>query len=150
MKLRTRFLLAFSSIVILGACIILHWVLEDVKPRYREAAEESLNDTAHLCAVLIEDEMYRQSSLSANNHEIPISKLERIFTALGKREIRAKIFELTKKKVDLGLYVTNAKGVILFTTNPAYPVGVDHSTWNDVYLTLRGKIWCPNDEKGKR
>ena len=142
MKLRTRFLLAFSSIVILGACVILHWVLEDVKPRYREAAEESLNDTAHLCAALIEDEM-------STEERLPIRKLQRIFTALGKRPLRAKIFQLTKKRVDLGMYVTDAKGVIVFTTDPTYPVGKDHSTWNDVYLTLRGKYGARTTRKVK-
>ncbi len=140
MNLRTRFLLAFSSIVIIGACLILHWVLEDVKPRYREAVEESLNDTANILAVLIEEEM-------AASNIVTVHSMRKLFSRLGKRHIKARIYEITKRKIDLGVYVTDDKGVILFTTDPSYPVGKDHSTWNDVYLTLRGRYGARTTRK---
>lgn len=100
-----------------------------------EAVEESLNDTAHLLASLLERE------LSQTNDSLEKIS-ERIFFPIMRtttqKDLNSKIFEITKKKVDLQLYVTNERGIVIYDSEKLKK-GQDYSKKNDVYLTLQGK-----------
>lgn len=100
-----------------------------------EAVEESLNDTAHLLASLLERE------LSQTNDSLEKIS-ERIFfpimRTITQKDLNSKIFEITKKKVDLQLYVTNERGIVIYDSEKLKK-GQDYSKKNDVYLTLQGK-----------
>jgi len=65
--------------------------------------------------------------------------------------VRAQIWNFRKKTFDYRIYVTDARGIVVYdSTHQA--LGEDYSRWNDVYLTLRGKYGArstrsdPNDD----
>ncbi|EKR72938.1 GHKL domain protein [Leptospira noguchii str. 2006001870] len=126
-----RFFFAFF----IGYYYFVDKIEESIRPRYMEAVEESLNDTAHLLASLLERE------LSQTNDSLEKIS-ERIFFPIMRtttqKDLNSKIFEITKKKVDLQLYVTNERGIVIYDSEKLKK-GQDYSKKNDVYLTLQGK-----------
>ncbi|UML86585.1 two-component system sensor histidine kinase CreC [Leptospira interrogans] len=108
---------------------------ESIRPRYMEAVEESLNDTAHLLASLLEREFSQKNdSLEKISERI----LSPVMQTTRERDLNSKIFEITKKKVDLQLYVTDERGIVIYDSEKLKK-GQDYSKKNDVYLTLQGK-----------
>ncbi|WP_232421972.1 two-component system sensor histidine kinase CreC [Leptospira interrogans] len=108
---------------------------ESIRPRYMEAVEESLNDTAHLLASLLEREFSQKNdSLEKISERI----LFPVMQTTRERDLNSKIFEITKKKVDLQLYVTDERGIVIYDSEKLKK-GQDYSKKNDVYLTLQGK-----------
>ncbi len=100
-----------------------------------EAVEESLNDTAHLLASLLEREFSQKNdSLEKISERI----LSPVMQTTRERDLNSKIFEITKKKVDLQLYVTDERGIVIYDSKKLKK-GQDYSKKNDVYLTLQGK-----------
>ncbi len=57
MSKRTRLFAVLLLIYLLGVGFLLYRVSADLDARYRESAEESLVDVAHLLAAVIEDEL---------------------------------------------------------------------------------------------
>ncbi|WP_420866205.1 two-component system sensor histidine kinase CreC [Leptospira noguchii] len=108
---------------------------ESIRPRYMEAVEESLNDTAHLLASLLERELSQTNDSLEKISERIFSPIMRTTT---QKDLNSKIFEITKKKVDLQLYVTNERGIVIYDSEKLKK-GQDYSKKNDVYLTLQGK-----------
>ncbi|WP_235590886.1 two-component system sensor histidine kinase CreC [Leptospira interrogans] len=108
---------------------------ESIRPRYMEAVEESLNDTAHLLASLLEREFSQKNDSLEKISERILSPVMRTTT---ERDLNSKIFEITKKKVDLQLYVTDERGIVIYDSEKLKK-GQDYSKKNDVYLTLQGK-----------
>ncbi|WP_232405927.1 two-component system sensor histidine kinase CreC [Leptospira interrogans] len=108
---------------------------ESIRPRYMEAVEESLNDTAHLLASLLEREFSQKNDSLEKISERILSPMMRTTT---ERDLNSKIFEITKKKVDLQLYVTDERGIVIYDSEKLKK-GQDYSKKNDVYLTLQGK-----------
>lgn len=64
--------------------------------------------------------------------------LREAMRSVARRRVDARIYGYTKKRVDLGLYLTDAQGVVLYDSS-GRAEGRDYSRWNDVYLTLRGR-----------
>src|SRR5205085_3629525 len=58
--------------------------------------------------------------------------------ALGQRNLDAAIWNFEKKRVDYRIYVTDARGIVVYDS-AGRDLGKDYSRWNDVYLTLRGR-----------
>ncbi|WP_236716023.1 two-component system sensor histidine kinase CreC [Leptospira interrogans] len=108
---------------------------ESIRPHYMEAVEESLNDTAHLLASLLEREFSQKNDSLEKISERILSPVMRTTT---ERDLNSKIFEITKKKVDLQLYVTDERGIVIYDSEKLKK-GQDYSKKNDVYLTLQGK-----------
>ncbi|WP_082292341.1 two-component system sensor histidine kinase CreC [Leptospira noguchii] len=108
---------------------------ESIRPRYMEAVEESLNDTAHLLASLLERELSQTNDSLEKISERVFFPIMRTTT---QKDLNSKIFEITKKKVDLQLYVTNERGIVIYDSEKLKK-GQDYSKKNDVYLTLQGK-----------
>lgn len=100
-----------------------------------EAVEESLNDTAHLLASLLERELSQTNDSLEKISERVFFPIMRTTT---QKDLNSKIFEITKKKVDLQLYVTNERGIVIYDSEKLKK-GQDYSKKNDVYLTLQGK-----------
>lgn len=100
-----------------------------------EAVEESLNDTAHFLASLLEREFSQKNDSLEKISERILSPMMRIAM---ERDLNSKIFEITKKKVDLQLYVTDERGIVIYDSEKLKK-GQDYSKKNDVYLTLQGK-----------
>ncbi|PJZ55147.1 two-component system sensor histidine kinase CreC [Leptospira adleri] len=127
---RNRFFFVFSA----GYYYFVDKIEKSIRPRYMETVEESMNDTAHLFSSLLEKELSkRESTLKEVSERI----LSPMFVIAKERNLNSKIFEVTKKKVDLQLYVTNEQGIVVYDSE-GFRKGSDYSKKNDVYLTLRG------------
>ena len=129
MSKRTRLFAAILLIYLLGVAFLLYRVSTDLDARYRESAEESLVDVAHVLAAVIEDDM---GSSGADP-----SRLRRVFDAAYRRRFAAQIFGLTKSRVDLRVYVTDADGRVVFDSLGRHE-GENFHSWRDVSRTLQG------------
>jgi two-component system sensor histidine kinase CreC len=127
---RSRIFLAILLIYAAGTAFLLYRVLADLDPRYRESAEESLVDTAQVLASLVEQDV--------RDGAIDTSRLAPLFQSVYGRRFEARIFSLTKNKVDLRMVVTDRNGRVLFDSL-GRATGADYSRWNEVLLALRGE-----------
>ena len=83
-------------------------LLADIDPRYRESAEESLVETAHLMAAQIEQRARDGRQRSTRR------ALEPLFRDLYARELDAEIFGFRKTRIELRVAVVDAQGSVLF------------------------------------
>ena len=127
MNLASRILLAVLLLVGIASYQFMDWITSELKPRYREAVEESLVDTAYLVAAELA------------NSDLDIAPLTKAFTELERTRFAAHIYDLEKHDVDLRISVTDAAGLVLFDSYHAENVGTDASAWRNVLLTLRGE-----------
>ena len=107
-----------------------------------EAVEETLVDTSRLLAAQLEADI--------RNGVIRTGSLKTAFNGIYQQRFTAQIYDLDKTRVNLKVYVTDKRGIVLFDSQ-GRDVGKDYSKWNDVYLTLHGKYGArstredPND-----
>lgn len=130
MRLSLRVLLGFFLIVGLVAYAMLHTFVQEVKPGVRQGMEVALVDTANLLAELAAED-FRAGELERGHFR----------EALGRyldRAPRASIWGLDKTGGDVRVYLTDARGRLLYDTAGEAP-GTDYSGWNDVRLTLQGR-----------
>jgi two-component system, OmpR family, sensor histidine kinase CreC len=130
MNTRNRVFLGILLIYVLGVAFLLYRIINDLDPRYRESAEESLVETAHLLASFIERDL-ADGALGAH-------ALRPTFQALYARRFDAQIYALKKDRVELRVYVTDGKGTVVFDSL-GKAEGHDYAGWRDVQLTLRGE-----------
>ena len=131
MSIRTRIFFVFVTAVIAGFALLAYWISKDVADRYSESFEEIMVDTANLLAEIITTDM--------NSGDTTMQELDDAFQRLQLRRFSAQIYELEKTSVDIQVYVTDDKGVVIFDTDNGRAVGEDYSQWNDVHQTLIGK-----------
>jgi two-component system sensor histidine kinase CreC len=105
--------------------------MDDIQPRYREATEESIVDTAYSLAAL--------ASVTSVNGHIDIDLFRRMFKQLESQAFSAQIYSFVKTSVDHRIYITDAAGTVLFDSDGGRDEGADYSQWRDVYLTMRGE-----------
>ena len=119
--------------LILGSLIwfTLGNAIERLNDGMRQSAESVLVDIAQLLATFVEDEAIEKGQLTT-------TQLKRIFEELEQRRFSAQIYQVTKTEVDSEVYVTDAKGVIIYDSTGQH-VGEDYSEWRDVHLTLDGR-----------
>ncbi len=129
MTRRSRIFLGILLIYAAGIAFLLYSVVADIDPRYRESAEESLVETSHLVAGLIEQDVIAGA--------IRTERLELLFRSLAGREFSAQIYNLHKSRVDMRVYVTDRGGRVLFDSRGLH-TGENYSRWNDVRLSLAG------------
>lgn len=55
------------------------------------------------------------------------------------RELAARIYTLSKQRVDCHVYITDARGMVAFDSENPANVGRDYSQWRDVFHTLQGR-----------
>lgn len=128
MNVRTRIFFVFATAVIAGFALLAYWISSDVGDRYSESSEELMVDTANLLAEIIAIEM--------DNGDMELQQLDDAFKRLELRRFSAQIYELEKTRVDIRVYVTDDKGIVLYDSDAGKAVGEDYSRWRDVYLTL--------------
>jgi two-component system sensor histidine kinase CreC len=127
---RNRIFLGILLIYAAGIAFLLYRVLADLDPRYRESAEDSLVETSQLVATVVEQDV--------RDGAIDVRRLEPVFRDLYARRFQARIFSVTKDKVELRVSVTDRGGRVLYDSL-GRDVGADHSQWRDVLLALRGE-----------
>ena len=130
MKISLRILLGYFLIVGLAAYFVLTVFVEEVKPGVREAMEDTLVDTANLLAELAAPE------LAAGR--IGEGAFARAVRGYGERPVEATIWSFRKESLDYRIYVTDARGRVVFATD-AGEIGKDYSRWRDVARTLQGR-----------
>jgi two-component system sensor histidine kinase CreC len=130
MSRRTRIFLGVIAVYVAAVVFLLYRVSLDLDPRYRESAEESLVDTANLLATLLERQAY--------SGMIQTEELERTLQHLTQRPLNARIYNVDKTRVDLHVYVTDARGIVLYDS-AGRDVGRDYRDWLDVGRTLAGQ-----------
>jgi two-component system sensor histidine kinase CreC len=131
MRIRSRLILTFLVLAGIGFYALVDWMVDELRPRYMETMEESLVDFAHVMASVLSVEMAQQPNSNAGLHAA--------MKAAEARRFKALIFNVTKDRVDLRLYVTDEKGIVVFDSDGGGAEGQDYSRWNDVHLTLNGK-----------
>lgn len=131
MKISTRVTLTFLLVAGVGFYFLLDWIVADLTPRYRESTEEPLVDLASVLAA--------QLSVTAKDGIIDPELLRTTLKKSAGRAFHARIYNFEKTSVDLRVYVTNDKGIVLFDSDNGRDEGKDYSTWRDVSLTLAGQ-----------
>jgi len=130
MKLAVRLILAYVAISLTALYILLKNLSDDIRPRYLQALEESINDTANILA----------DAVSTGADGKPDTRaLARIMEQVHARRFSAEIYEFKKDRVSIDVYVTDRNGIVVYDSAHPENLGKDFSKWNDVYLTLRGR-----------
>ena len=145
MSIRARIILTHLLIVGIGFFYLVKKITDvsEIKPRYMQSIEEPMVDTARLLAALLESQ--------SPGGKIDIAQFRESFQRARSRPFLAKIYSKEKTDIDLHVYVTDAKGIVIFDSNGGQAEGSDYSRQNDVWLTLRGKYGArstradPND-----
>jgi two-component system sensor histidine kinase CreC len=120
----------YFLIVGLAGWFVLDVFVAEVKPGVRNTMEDTLVDTANLLAELLAPMMPGLGEGS------PCATLiTEAFSAYDRRSVDAAIWEHRKQRLDLRVYVTDAGGRVVCSTDPG-EIGRDYSRWNDVRLTL--------------
>jgi len=130
-KIRTKIYIGYFIVVAIGFYFYADRTIQDVKRRYLESVEENLVDSANILASMVSNDI-KGGKISTDNIKSSFEK-----TYQGK--LSAKIYELTKTKVDLSVYVTDKNGIVLFDSADPSNVGKDFSKWNDVKNNLQGQ-----------
>jgi two-component system, OmpR family, sensor histidine kinase CreC len=129
-SLTTRILAGFVVLALAGFYFLFDPVMDRVERQYLEAAEEPMIDAAELLAGIVSHELSTTSGLPAALG--PGLKL-----ATGRR-LDATIYSLHKDRVLLDVYITDARGIVLFDSGHPERVAQDFSIYNDVQRTLLG------------
>ena len=137
MTKRNRVFAAILLAYAIGVGWLMWRLLADIDPRYRESAEESLVETAHLMAAQIE-QRWVERGVTLAEPVIDIAVLEPLFRDLYARELDADIFGFKKTRIELRMTVVDASGRVLFDSL-GRAAGADHSQWRDVKRALEGR-----------
>jgi two-component system sensor histidine kinase CreC len=113
-----------------------------LRTAYLESVEEPLVDMANILAAQV-GQAIEQGNFRAD-------ELYQVFEEARGRNVKAQIYEMRKNTVDLSIYITDAKGIVLFDSESRDTIGQDFSLWRDVKLTLEGEYGArirrdPND-----
>jgi two-component system, OmpR family, sensor histidine kinase CreC len=129
LSIRSKLFIAFAIIIGLGFYSLVQWLLNDITPRYMANLEEAMVDSSIILASMVEED----------NGRLKIDALAKGYEEARKRSFQAQIYELKKEKLDMELYLSDAKGTVLWHSENSDEIGKDYSGWNDVYKTLRGE-----------
>ncbi|MDS4020944.1 MAG: two-component system sensor histidine kinase CreC [Candidatus Competibacter sp.] len=144
MRLGLKLFLGYFLIVGIGVYFSLNIFGKELKPAFRQSAEETLIDTANLLAVLVRDDVLN-GSIADGRFQVRLEEYAR-------RAPNARVWDIVKNSLDHRIYITDGNGIVIFDSG-GRDTGRDYSRWNDVYLTLRGRYGArttradPNDER---
>jgi len=130
MKIGLRILLGYFLVVALAALLLAQVFVQQVKPGVRQTMEDTLVDSANLLAELARDDFLAG--------RIDDGRFAESVRDLSARDIGADIWGFDKRRANYRVYVTDAEGIVVFDST-GEALGEDYSSWNDVYLTLRGE-----------
>lgn len=131
MRLSLQLAAGYFLIVGLAGWFVLEVFVEQVKPGVRDTMEDTLVDSANLIAELV-------APVLSGREPGASSQIAGALARYRQRTVDAHIWRHSKRKLDLRIYVTDATGHVLYSTEPDQ-IGKDYSRWNDVYLTLSGQ-----------
>ncbi|NRA38454.1 MAG: two-component system sensor histidine kinase CreC [Planctomycetes bacterium] len=129
MSLRTRLGLVLLVILGLGFFFSLRSVLYDLRPHYLATMEDVLIDTSEILAAQVAQNI--QGDLS-------VEVVARAMSLVNVRKLDAQVYDKHKIAVDLQVYICNASGRVVYSSQDTPVIGQNYSSWNDVLLCLRG------------
>jgi two-component system sensor histidine kinase CreC len=119
-------------IVSFGFYILVQWLLNELRPRYLEAVEETMVDVSVLMAGMLEAD--------AREGKLETSRLKAMMEKASSSSFEAKIYELTKRKMDMNVYVVDREGIVVYDSAHPEHTGLNYrEQWRDVFLTLQGR-----------
>ncbi|THF66840.1 two-component system sensor histidine kinase CreC [Pseudothauera nasutitermitis] len=130
MNISVRLFFGYFLIVGLAAWFVLNTFVKESELGIRQATEETLVDTAQVLA-----EMAAGDLAAGRIEHGPFA--EAVREALRRRP-QAEISGVYKESVDLRIYVTDARGIVVYDSKRA-AVGEDFSQWRDIARVLRGE-----------
>ena len=130
-SLTSRLLFGFILITGLVFWLMMDKVVGRVERQYLEALEEPMVDMANVMAELIARDITPDGKLDLRD-------LEKSMIRAKNRVFRARIYSMTKTKVDMDVCVTDADGTLLFDSLHPDRVGQKQNL-RDVMLVLKGR-----------
>ena len=130
MNIAIRLFLGYFLIVGVAAWFVVNIFAREVEPGVRQATEDALVDTANLLAEVAADDL--------GGGKIAGGRFAAAVARALEREPGASIWGVSKESVDARVYVTDAKGIVVFDS-AMVAVGTDFSQWRDVARVLRGQ-----------
>lgn len=132
MKLSLRLLLGYFAVLGIMGYFLFSFVFDEAKPLVRQSAEEVLIDTVFLLSSIIEHQNPDPERLQVTDD------VQQAISSFVQYNPAANIWGLRKTHIDLDVYVTDDKGIVIYDSS-GKDEGKDFSQWNDVYLALRGR-----------
>jgi two-component system, OmpR family, sensor histidine kinase CreC len=129
-NLSVRIFLGYFLLLGLAIWFVMRTFTAELVPGMRQSIEEVLIDTANLLAEIVQKDV-AEGVAGTGDFATAVN-------AFGARKLNARIWFLKKRDPSLVVYLTDAKGIVLFDSR-GHDEGKDYSQWNDVYLTLRGE-----------
>lgn len=115
-------------------------ITTELIPAMRQSLEEALVDSAYLMAEVVKDEV--------KNNKLENGQFAKNINEFSRRRIEAKISRQTKQDTNTLIYITNARGIVIYDSS-GKNIGKDYSQWNDVFLTLKGEYGVRTTRKDK-
>lgn len=125
----TLFFIAF--IITLGFYQLARHFLAEVEPQTFQATEEVMVDVANILAEIVERDL--------RENDVRAKELAEAFEGAHGRVLQARIFEHTKRKVGVNVYITDSKGIVIFDSDKGQRVGENYLSKRDVSLTMAGR-----------
>jgi two-component system sensor histidine kinase CreC len=119
-KIRTAIFGVYLAASAAGFAVLMAFILHEVRPRYVESMRRTLGDTAGLLAALLENDLARQPA------------------AEPAAAWRGNLDALEKASGALRVYVTDARGIVVFDSAGGRDVGSDYSRRPEMSAYSRG------------
>ncbi|MBN2684715.1 MAG: two-component system sensor histidine kinase CreC [Pontiellaceae bacterium] len=132
MKIRSRLFLTATLLVAGGLYWLVDWIVQDVRLHYFMTMEESMVDTSVLLAAQV-------AQFSDDDGIRVDDDFRAAMQAAAERELSAKIYDFTKKRMNLRVLVTDPESTVLYDSRNGEAEGELFSKWRDVRLTLAGE-----------
>ncbi len=130
MKLGLRIFVGYWIISAVCFYYPINWVIDTLRSRYLEGVEDPLVDQAHILARMVgrqmEDEVFDSDQFYDE------------FQKIYETAISAKIYTLFKTEIDMRVYITDARGIVIFDSVNRELRGANYARWRDVHYTLNG------------
>ncbi len=123
------------GLIATGFVLLGRQLLADTEFETFEATEECMIDLSQVLAASIEVAVARDFQGEVESGHL--AELSEAMDRAHRKSFESRIFKLTKTEVGVGVYVTNADGMVVYGSDSSL-VGKDFSAYNDVLKTLRG------------
>jgi two-component system sensor histidine kinase CreC len=130
-SIRLRIFLGFCLVIVAVFLALGVWLTEDIRLQPLKSTEEAMVDMANVLAAGLEDRLRDQRP--------DVTDLRAALDRTMRRQLGARLYELDKRTFTSRIYVTDARGTVIYDSDGGAEEGKDYSRWNDVYLTLQGR-----------
>lgn len=130
MNIAIRLFIGYFLITGLAAWFVVNIFAKEVEPGVRHATEDALIDTANLLAEL--------AAMELSTGQISHGRFAAAVDVAIRRDPGAEISGVSKKNIDLRVYLTDARGIVVYDSAQR-DLGADYSQWRDVARVLSGQ-----------